>query len=300
MEAKLECNVCMQDFNDDENEPRIISSCGHTLCKFCLVQIATIDGMPASDFKNTQRIIGMLSSHEPNLSLVCPFCKTKNIKSLPEKFQMSDVLNAFPLNFTLISAISIIKKVPVQYEKCQSHGLPCSIACFDPSCGYRIFGCLDCLKVKHSNCRSCFAIDRSSIESRIEVINYERKYEKVLETLKEVKESIIRRFHKKIAKAFNIFAEKLKSVFYTIDLSNDSFFGGDLNKWMVSASDDSKTPKIRLMPRNKKKIDDELNVNNLFDKFKDFFSEHLTDLSPSVFDGFLKDLANPKKRIQIV
>jgi len=300
MEAKLECAVCMQEFNEDQHEPRLAPRCGHTLCKSCLLQIAKIDGIAIAEFMEIPRRIEFEDTRMANLTFTCPFCISKTSKDFPAKSPQSDILNHFPVNFTLVSAISIIKKAPIIYETCQLHGLPCNIACFDPHCCHRKYACLDCLKVEHSNCRSFFAIDRGSIESRIEIVDYERKYENIVKTLREVKESIIRRFHKKISRAFNIFAEKLKTVFYTIDTSSDSFFGPELKNWTISTSDNSKTPRIRLMPRNKRKIDEELTVQKLYEKFKDLYQEHLADMPPTTFDAFLNELANPKKRIQIL
>ena len=50
--ALLECFVCMNDFDEDQHCPHVLSACGHTLCRECIGSIGQeVKGGVAVEFK---------------------------------------------------------------------------------------------------------------------------------------------------------------------------------------------------------------------------------------------------------
>ena len=112
--SEFTCGGCNADFDADKHAPRILPSCGHTFCSYCLTHwIKNQDGR-----------------------IVCPEDKVNFILS-----DKSLGLASFPLNFSLIS---ILRKgsenLPSQPSICQLHRKPLDMVCIND----KTMICTDC------------------------------------------------------------------------------------------------------------------------------------------------------------
>lgn len=130
----LECKVCLLKFSEEDENlcPRILTSCGHTLCKTC------IDRLRVQDFSFNEN------------KIKCPFDRKTTI--LPRD-------NQLPKNFTIIEMIRDSKRQqshverPKKTEICENPDTPCfenqnhESTCYCTTC--KVDFCESCFKSTH-------------------------------------------------------------------------------------------------------------------------------------------------------
>src|SRR5690349_21412384 len=90
---KFECKICNYPYDQNEHVPRVIPTCGHTLCSACIRQLS------------------------PQMTFECPFDKGKLTLKRRD-------LEEFPKNYALMDEVETLV-----FEKCPKHGKPLEFVC---------------------------------------------------------------------------------------------------------------------------------------------------------------------------
>lgn len=97
--SKLNCPTCTLLFRKEENEPRIIPICGHTICTNCITEILT----------------------DNRINFMCPICQ-KMLK-LPKE----NKIQQFPVNRIVLEMVLEMQVL----EKCETHNSLLELFCVD-------------------------------------------------------------------------------------------------------------------------------------------------------------------------
>lgn len=128
----MDCNVCMQRFDASDYTPKIIPSCGHTLCKKCI-----------------ENMIGNSSRFS------CPFCK----KLFKKHLEGVDILKYFPTNFQILSARQDEEKT---YFPCLHE--PKEHICTNLECKSPRVSCAFCVGRLHPDCLELNLIEKRDLK----------------------------------------------------------------------------------------------------------------------------------------
>jgi len=197
----LVCPVCYDEFDSKKKAPRIIPTCGHTICAYCLEKI--------------------LCSYTKR----CPLDK----QWLPnDKYN----IHQYPVNYILTQALE--NKVEVQI--CEIHKEPLQMACFTDNC----LVCEDCVwqgdhkdhQVKTiKKVRKDLLAKNNSVEER--VTHVDEIYKQLKEKMTQSKHSVESEVKKKFAEINKLVAEKEKKYLLQVSLiycegmgKLESFIGG--------------------------------------------------------------------------
>lgn len=168
MTAALTCGVCHCDFDSGHRRPIILPRCGHTFCRICVKELATIG------------------------DIMCPSCRAKypntEVDDLPINFNIQ-CLAASPasLNNTSAAAKQVRPTVEEEGTKCTEHSLRLSFWC--SSC--EVTACGECLfeehpKSSHQICRIQEVIHQ--VKEKAEILSTENS----TEVVKRLAEAVVR------------------------------------------------------------------------------------------------------------
>jgi len=252
------CPRCFAAYDAAENEPRILTVCGHSLCKKCLKF--------------------MLRTVTP-MQIKCPQCQAVY------KFSRKDILNfdKFPANNDLLRIIKSQAQLSVA-ERCRRHDKESTMFCFDPVCHHKSWTCPLCIRDHHKSCNEKFIIQKSELNKKVSFLTKTINLRTIKDKVRNQVKSILEDFeHNFVAQAELIADESFQ---HTADIGiNDlSHLGRNLSQISIVYKPDSK--KIVIKRKDEEEIAEKA---RMFEhKVSSFLIEELDkiidEFMPSLFD----------------
>jgi hypothetical protein len=278
---RLECPVCMNHYDLQEHQPRILPSCGHSLCENCITSLV---GRAPSEINDLE--LSFESDHSPE-TISCPICKSKTTT------RRSGIYKTLPINYALKDSLDFLSKCKRENKKCIEHEMQMNIFCFDKKCQHERINCFKCIMESHKNCNSDLMVDLGSIQSRVEVNSYTVDREEFMKRVDRLKIKLIQDFTLIIDEVFeNIQIEVLKK-YVKIDLSDYATLADGWEKIEMRTLSQSKNQNmISLSPKNKQDMDRILDMSVIADQFVDILNNCLVykinDISKIIIEPIKK------------
>lgn len=122
----ISCQVCLRPYNETENVPLIFRSCGHSVCRACLL------------------VLAQEPSETPVVRIPCPCCRQPHF--FDKERETFD--QAFPKNYLFLQHFSARK------EGCIHPTEKRKFACADAQCPETQTFCFECARKIHGNCQA--------------------------------------------------------------------------------------------------------------------------------------------------
>ncbi len=273
MELKsLYCSVCLQDFDQDDNLPRILTKCGHSFCNTCIPGCIT------------QRA-GILNFQ----LLTCPLCK---------EIYVIGVLNwkdLFPVNFKLIEAVNIVNNYKTQTNQikadiCQEHRKIENELCLDRNCKNGVTNCIRCLIRDHNSCSAEYFLQWNELPHRIEFQSYHMERVQLVETISSIIANYNEKAQKKVKEILRAFYDSIKNI---LTESNFDSFQRDPTKFevqIVPQDNSDISPSFLIEPINKAKCEEILNIDKIDKMLSKLMSSEIFDQLRIPLEEYLKPL----------
>ncbi len=266
MENNFGCVICFCPFNDAENQPRVLPNCGHSLCRECILNSSVVDFV-IQTHENPFRTRNMPPNEnlreKTNIKLTCPFCKTVSQNTKVGAHEKPQVLDYFPINYSLISALDIIDTQRSTSNKCRKHHSIANILCFEKDCDVRELSCFACFKEGHLKCDPALALDSNSILSRVRYTNYETSFKDFSNDLNNIKKAVLASLQNEIEAVIDSFEGSLKKHFFDLVKHDMHSYQIHFDKFDMAFSSGEVYVLIDLQPRNKKEVDSAITHDKL-------------------------------------
>ncbi|CAL2031740.1 unnamed protein product [Caenorhabditis brenneri] len=137
--STFECGICFHQYNDGDMTPRILTSCGHTICQQCAIKLT-----------------------DANFRITCPFDRKDT------QLNRNEGVNGLLKNFALLD---LSRDENTEQEG--SLGVEADVPCFENSSHEAVFYCQQC---EVDLCDSCFtSVHKSKTHSTHQKINISEK-----------------------------------------------------------------------------------------------------------------------------
>lgn len=121
-------------------------------------------------------------------------------------------------------------------------------------------------------CNSESLLERSTLKSDVGVVYYDKSFDEFLQLVDRAKEMLINDMVLDVSDTVTSFIKHCKTFFYSkIDLKARKLEDLDFKNWAISEESPSVPKKFKLMPKNKKEIDDLANFDKLKKVLEDSF-----------------------------
>jgi hypothetical protein len=300
MNANDECLICYSSFRDADHQPRILTACGHTICKYCVWKTQKVSFVHDGVLMGQLQVTNMLPENLPQKMdykaiVKCPLCKKETVKSI--KRGKDDFWDQFPVNYALMGLIDSVQNHKNAISDCPDHRMPANILCFDNYCPKRRFSCFECLKHQHSQCEAKYSVDSNSFLEKMHFDDYDISLKSIEHELRKIKLEFMQKFDTVLSEQIEKFKTEIGKVFLVINKNDISSLERNLNHLHARFGFIDQKNKLYVCPRNKSGIDKLKNQSSFKDVLngEDFFggiSKNLERRFGLILENINKDTMN--------
>jgi len=268
------CPICLKAYDIKENIPRMVPSCGHTLCTFCLSSI--------------------LSKSQNNF--YCPFDKSS--------CQIADARN-FPKNFALIQIMeqrSFLKSSHSAMGTCIIHGDDLRLICLED----KSLMCLECTFNGDHKSHEVITVDKFVDEVEKKIAKLEQHIQKIEEIhpdypsqvedlLNNQKEKLLEAVELKYSEYMQLFIEQKEKTKVQIIENFENLFKSVKPLALQIKDDELRHGLMDIIKATKTKIDDWINKKNYQDGYE-LYSQDIDDTIAGIEQFSQRDLLSELKQ----
>lgn len=253
------CEICIQEYDEDKHVPRSLPACGHTFCDFCIKKLLEVKRKTAT--------------------LRCMVCRES---SYTMKSPEDNTNYPFPKNFALISNLIAYSNHQKKKKICKARRREQKYICLWELCRQKKKFCTECFQKYHSSCQKGLRFkikefdkhfDADSVKSLQKRIDFDGLKNAVL-TMFEVEK-------KKINNMIDWIHDLCKRKIYDCDFEKFNYdFIKDNREKLTLEVDEENENKIIVKWKNKEKIE----------QFIDYFQKKFAQKLETEFDKFIKEM----------